>query len=382
MKYLLVTPFTQGNHNTPNIGLAYLGTCLKNQGNEVEIIDYELKPFPINRHLKECDVLGVSVKVNTYKEAQRLTKSYHNTFPTTKIIWGGPMVTYSLDLCKSENPEVTEFYTGLATELTNCDFIDFPIPDYDLFDSCEIISNMWSSGKSRYPLTTSIGCPFACLFCNSSKQYKPRTPESCIEELNYAIKTWKIRSFMPMDDNFNLNKPRVLKFCQLVRPLRLPWTCTNGLRANTFDLEQGLALKAAGCYRFSFGIESSNPEVLKLNQKGETIDQIEKAIRIALALGFQVNGFFIIGLPGSSFELDRQSLAWAKNLGIDYHFNILTPYPGTELYDRYKDNIVGDPFKSLHFSDDISKLNVSYATKDYPIEDRIAMYKLAWVNKN
>ena len=381
MKYILVAPGTEANTNTPNLGLAYLGTALKEQGHDVEIVDLELKPFPLERYLKECDVFGVSVKVNTYYEAQRITRKFKDKFPNTKIIWGGPMVTYNHEQCKKDVPEVDEFYTVMATELIGKEFEDMPIPDYTIFDSINILKNYWSTGKARYPLVSSVGCPYQCIFCSSDKKYRYRTPESCAEELRLAQQNFNIKAFMPMDDNFNMIKDRLIKFCELIQDYKLSWTCTNGLRANTFDEETAIALRQAGCWKISFGIESTDQIVLDTIKKGEKFEQIEKAVQIALKYKFVVNGFFIIGLPGSTFESDMKSLKWARKMGIDYHFNILTPYQGTELYDMYKDNIVSDPFKSLHFSRDLDKLNVSYATDDYPVEKRIEMYKEAWRTK-
>ncbi len=381
MKYIFVAPGTDGNTNMPNLGLVYLGTCLENQGHDVKIIDLEIKPFPRYRYLEECDVFGVSVKVNTYYEAQKITRKYREKFPNTKIIWGGAMVTYNLEQCKKDVPEVDQFYAGDAKELTGTTFKDFPIPNYELFDSIKIMKHLWSEGLMRYPLISSIGCPYQCIFCSSDKKYIYRSPESCAEEIKLAKEKYKMMQFMPMDDNFNMIKARVIKFCQLIKPLHIKWSCTNGLRVNTFDEEMAIALKGAGCWKISFGIESTDQQVLTTIKKGENFQQIEDAVKIAIEHDFIVNGFFIIGLPGSTFESDMESLRWAKSMEIDYHFNILTPYQGTELYEKYKDNIIADPFNSLHFSKDPSKLNVSYATKDYPVEKRIEMYKEAWRDK-
>ena len=118
--------------------------------------------------------------------------------------------------------------------------------------------------------------------------------------------------------------------------------------------------------------------VLTAVKKGENFEQIERAVITAIQYRLNVNGFFIIGLPESTFEFDMESLEWARSMGINYHFNILTPYQGTELYEEFKHNIISDPFKSLHFSRDLDKLNVSYATKEYPANKRIEMYKEAW----
>jgi radical SAM superfamily enzyme YgiQ (UPF0313 family) len=352
---------------------------LRDQGHEVKIVDMETIQIPTNRYLEEADVFGVSVKVNTFYEAKRITKEYKAKFPNTKIIWGGPMITYNLDRCKEDVPEVDEFYTGLASELTGItDFKEYPRPDYTLLDTFKIWEYRWRTGQYRYPIMTSIGCPYQCTYCNHEKKYVYREAEDCFEELRDAQKNFGIQVFMPMDDNFNMIKKRLIKFCELIKPLGLHWTCTNGLRANLFDDDVAIALKSAGCHRFSFGIESTDAEVLKKVKKGETLEVIEKAIKIGHKHGFAINGYFIIGLPESTPEKDRKSWEWAKEMGIDYHFGILVCFPGTELYDEFKDNIIGDPFNALFFGDD---LEVTYETKDYTAKQRLALYNEIWSEK-
>lgn len=379
MKYLFAAPYTKGNTPVPNIGLVYLATMLRDQGHEVKIIDMETSNIPIDRYLQEADVFGVSVKVNTFYEAKKITKKYRERFPNIKIIWGGPMITYNLEKCKEDVPEVDGFYTGLAGELTGIsNFKDYPMPDYSLLDTFQIWKQRWQTGQYRYPIMTSIGCPYQCTYCNHEKKYVYREAEDCYEELKTAIEKYGIRVFMPMDDNFNMIKKRLIKFCELIKPLGLYWTCTNGLRANLFDDDVAIALKSAGCHRFSFGIETSNTDVLKIIKKGEKIETIEEAIRVGHKYGFAINGYFIIGLPGSTPEIDRESWEWAKKMKIDYHFGILVCFPGTELYDEYKENIIGDPFNALFFGDDIE---VTYETKDYTAEQRLALYKEIWKEK-
>ena len=97
------------------------------------------------------------------------------------------------------------------------------------------------------------------------------------------------------------------------------------MRADLFDEEIAAALADAGCQQVSFGIESIHDDILKNIKKGETFAQIEKAITSATRYFKHVNGFFIIGLPGTTLEKDRLSLAWARNAGINAHFSYFVP---------------------------------------------------------
>jgi hypothetical protein len=87
------------------------------------------------------------------------------------------------------------------------------------------------------------------------------------------------------------------------------------------------AMREGGCINVGFGVETTDGSILKAIKKGETIAQIERAVAIAKKYFRRVNGFFIIGLPGSSYEKDIESLRWALERGINAHFSYYVP-PG------------------------------------------------------
>jgi radical SAM superfamily enzyme YgiQ (UPF0313 family) len=371
----LIDPETRANKNVPNIGLAYISACLQKMKIDHRIIDQDIMPFPLKRYMKiEAQKYGISVKSNTYRKAQEIVKDLGGS---KNIIWGGPQVRDAPERCKRENPEVSEFiegyydYFGYKPQPENLD--DIPFPRYDSFDSKYYLSDSFQTGVTPYPIITSRGCPYRCIFCASDKHFKFRSPRNCLEELIFARKRYNIKSFQVLDDNFILLPERAVEICKLIKSLKLTWFCHNGIRADQLTLEIAQSMKEAGCIHISVGIESSDPEVLRISKKGETIEQIEQAIRVAQQVGMSVNGFFIIGLPGSSYEKDIKSWEWAKKMNIRSHFGILVPMEGSELYERYKENITGDPIDGL-FYDDRGEMNCVYETPDYPANKRIELY--------
>jgi len=143
-------------------------------------------------------------------------------------------------------------------------------------------------------------------------EQEERSARNCYEELKSAKKKWSIKSFAVLDDCFNIDKKRVVEFCKLIKPLKLSWSCANGLRADRLDEDMAKAMAASGCEQASFGIESVALEVLETIRKGETIEEVERAVDIAKRYFKSVSGFFIIGLPKSSYERDLSSLEGNK----------------------------------------------------------------------
>lgn len=334
MKMIFVDPESKANVNIPNIGLAYISASLQENH---KIIDQAMLPFPKDRFLNyRSNWFGVSVKMATYREAIRISRLYKTRNPSAKLVWGGPQISCDSERIKRENPDV-ELFVGEWDHTEDLDSL--PFPDYSRFDSFSYMVESWRSGRMHYPINTSRGCPYNCVYCAShlisGKKWRARSSKNCYEELRQAKEKYGIRHFEILDDCFNVDLNRVLEFCELVNPLNLTWSCPNGIRADRLNEDIAKAMSSSGCRHVSFGIESAVPEVLKCIKKGETIDQIERAIDIAKRHFKSVSGYLIIGLPKSNYERDLHSLHWALGKGIRAHFSYLVPFRGTELYDGY-----------------------------------------------
>jgi len=296
------------------MSLAYLAGHLSSK-----IIDLNTQQKPSDRFLNEqADILALSVQTRNYSVATELAKAYKKKFPNAAVKSISGFV--DVQCCY---PYV-DFNDSLKIDLEFSD--NLPFPNFELFDSIDIFKGNWGSGKWPYPVMTSLGCPFQCTYCASrNRKVRWRSTKNCKEELLRAVDKYGIKSFVVLDDCFNYSKSRVVDFCETIGSVSLPWMCSNGLRADMFDEKIALALKNAGCVQLSFGIESVSPTVLNNIKKGEIIEQIEQAVVVAKKHFKTVNGYFIIGLPGSTYEKDLESLHWAKQHGINAFFSYYIP---------------------------------------------------------
>ena len=310
---LFVDPASEIYINIPNMSLAYAATVY-----DTPVVDQHVLPYPRDRFMKyETKTLGISIRSFAYREAMRIIKKYSHRYPQANI---KSISGLDVQCCYP--------FFDLSEHLSlNVDFSDnLPFPRYELFDSFNYLSTNWRLGLWHYPLLTSLGCPYQCIFCASrNRTYKTRSVENCVGELAQAKEKYRIVSFEIIDDCFNLDKSRVMNFCETVRPLKLTWLCSNGLRADRFDEEEASALKSSGCKVVGFGIESVSQDVLEKIRKGETIEQIEKAVKIAKRYFSEIKGYFIIGLPGSSYEKDLASIEWVRRMAIKPIFSYYLP---------------------------------------------------------
>ena len=379
MELLFVDPPTETNVNVPNIGLAYAATYY-----DAPVIDQHILPYPKRRYLKyRTRTLGISVKSLTYPQAREVREAYKRKYPDSEV----KSITGFLDV------QCCYPYMGFEQTIHHDQvFSDsYPFPRYELFDSFSYLRANWQTGFWGYPLMTSQGCPYACIYCASRlRKWRSRSAENCFEELKLAKLTYGIQSFEIFDDAFNIDKERVLKFCELIRPLHLRWKCANGLRADLFDEEMARAMANSGCHHVGFGIETIDPALLKKIKKGETSKQIDRAIEIAKRYFQNVYGFVIIGLPGSDYQTDLKTLNWVKqkqirtiysyylplnqeeSFGNTFYGNSAQPvsdaYPAElqrEIYRQY-----GNLRKTMFLKDNLPLQIFWYTLKGLPLFDR------------
>jgi hypothetical protein len=147
------------------------------------------------------------------------------------------------------------------------------------------------------------------------------------------------------DDLFVSSRGKVKEVCDEIirRGLRFGWSAF--ARVNTVDLETLKLMREAGCDSVSFGVETGNPEMLKLIRKGITRDQVQHAVSLCREAGIIAHTSFIVGLPGETAETLRETGEFAASLGSLYGYHFLAPFPGTtvrEEVERYDLEILTD----------------------------------------
>lgn len=168
-----------------------------------------------------------------------------------------------------------------------------------------------------------------------------RDPGLVVDEIEQVHRDLGFPQVNIVDDTFTLNHRHAGQICEemLRRNLEVQWSAFARVDTMTKDLAD--LMKRAGCSWVLFGVESSDEGILKTIKKGFTPDKVRSGVKIATDAGINVFNSFIFGLPGESPDTARRSIAFGDELdrkyGAKYGFHILSPLPGTELYDRAKD---------------------------------------------
>ncbi|HVQ26293.1 MAG TPA: radical SAM protein [Planctomycetota bacterium] len=190
---------------------------------------------------------------------------------------------------------------------------------------------------------SSRGCAAKCIFCSSVEfwghEYRHRSPESLLDEMQYLVDTYGIQEIQFEDDNLTQNKRRARLIFEgmIARGLhkKLVWNTPNGIALWALDVELLKLAREAGCYQLTLAIESGNQEVLdNVIHKPLQLEKARELAREIKQLGIDTNAFFIIGFPGETLDDMRDTFQFARDLDLNSAcFFIAQPLPGTRLFD-------------------------------------------------
>lgn len=211
-----------------------------------------------------------------------------------------------------------------------------PFPARDLLDN-DLYCRP-DTGERQTTIQTNRGCPSQCIYCLaapvSGRQLRLRSPENIVAEMRECVEQHNIRNFFFRADTFTINKPWVLEVCAAIAGsgLDVAWVCNS--RVDTLDEARLHAMKKAGCWLVSLGVEVGTEAGLKEIRKGTTLAQARAAVRLCRQLGIKTFCFYMVGLPWDDTASIAATAAFARELDSDFaEFHIAVPFPGTDLYD-------------------------------------------------
>lgn len=328
-------------HMAPPLGLLTIVNILREnhtvvlENENVQDIIYDDEP----------DIVGISVTVDTLPAAVKISKRFRSR--GVVVVAGGIHVTTAADtippdcfdvLCIGAaegtwNDILRDYENGNLKSVYRCNgkFCgdDIVSPAYDFVE------------KDRYlycnVVHTSRGCPFKCDFCYNSaleRRYMNRSIDAVLQD----IRAVKSKHIMFIDDNFAGNPKWLREFLRAIKPMNLKWNAAVSINA-AYDGELLDLMKESGCQSLFIGFESINPDsVSDVHKVQNSTDDYEKAVKEIHDRGIMINASFVFGLDGDTKKTFQSTLDWiVKNRIETVTSHILTPYPGTALYDRLQE---------------------------------------------
>lgn len=379
MRVLLCYPFQNNMYHKvgfilPPLGLGYISSYLKQKGHEVKIIDFNIPQKDTN--LNGYHVIGISADTPRYYSAIQLCKEIRKT--GAKIIMGGPHVTFldeeplqkgfadyiirgegeetMADLLEAieDNKDLEEVAgisfmrkgTVVRTENRKApDISILPQPDRKelRIKSYQFIE---MGAKKITGILTSRGCPYRCTFCSSSEfsgtEWRALSADKVVNEIEDIVSNYDFKSIAFLDDNFTLNPERVKEICRGIvqRRLDISWWCFS--RADTLlrNEEMVKEMANAGARYIFIGFEAFTRDTLEHYRKRIYPELSYETIRLLKSYGISTHASFIIGDINETEDMINKTIKYAKEISPDaVQFSILTPYPGTQLFQEVKERI-------------------------------------------
>jgi len=213
---------------------------------------------------------------------------------------------------------------------------DLELDRYDSFEDLE------GNRYSYLPVLGSKGCPYSCIYCpyplGFGKKLLQRSPKIIVDEIEYLYSR-DVKGFLFRDQSFPMNKKYATKICEDIinRKLDIAWFC----EAQVDHVSKKLLekMKKAGCKQIHYGVETGVQEFLKWAKPQINLDTIKKAFRLSKEIGLWTTAHVILGWPDDNLETLAKTSKFIAEIDPEIiNWNILTPYPGTKIYEIAKEN--------------------------------------------
>ncbi len=188
----------------------------------------------------------------------------------------------------------------------------------------------------KWPVETSRGCPFNCMYCSDSTvfghRYRFRPVEEVVEEIRSLGRP---RYIFFVDNNIVGSLSRAKELFEALIPLGIRWTAQASITMSN-DEELLRLARRSGCIGVLIGLETLKKGLLR--KIGKPVDpalykeQIERIRRH----GILVQGEFIFGFDEDDGSVFEETVRFAEEAKLDSaRFAILKSYPGTRLFEMW-----------------------------------------------
>ncbi|MEW6543855.1 MAG: cobalamin-dependent protein [Nitrospirota bacterium] len=339
---------------------------------DVDLVDEAVEDVDFDR---PCDLVGLSVMTCYAPRAYEIAAEFRKR--GKPVVLGGVHPTYCPDealrhcdaiVCgEAEDlwPRlVADFEAGAMKRLYKME--QFPSLDRYKSPRVELLSP--DAYMTRQCSFTTRGCHFDCEFCSVSpfngKTTRRRPVHEVVKELS-QIKQWiraelvermrhgslwqafltglRIRIgledgtiFAFVDDLHNSNRAYCRELWTALKPLKIKWGCQSTLFLGD-DPEMVKLAAESGCVSVFVGMESLDEDALEeTNKSFNRVKKFEDEIKMFHDHGIMVNPGIVFGFDHDDESVFERAVEFLVRNRVELaYFNVLTPLPGTALYERY-----------------------------------------------
>ena len=226
------------------------------------------------------------------------------------------------------------------------DLDSLPLPDREAIDHQKYL-DVWREhhGASSINLITARGCPYRCTWCSHAVygySHRRRSPANVAAEVAWIVERYDPDQLWYADDVFTISHPWLQGYKAALesRGLHLPFETIT--RADRLQSEEAVAaLRDLGCYRIWIGSESGSQRILDAMERGVSVEQVRRAVKLAQKHGIRVGMFLMWGYEGEEFEDIAATVEHVKATNPEIFFTTVSyPIKGTGYFEKVRDRVL------------------------------------------
>jgi len=239
---------------------------------------------------------------------ENLDKSENLEFKRTFLIENGEVV-YKNNSTKHDYKQA---------QVGTPDYTDLKLDQYiSVIEIANPMHSLWSDGRWN-KLTMAHGCYWGkCTFCDISldyiKIYEPISAKILVDRMEELIATTGETGFHFVDEAAPPALMREVALEILRRNLVVTWW-TNIRFEKSFTKDLCFLLKLSGCVAVSGGLEVASDRLLKLIDKGISVEQVAQVTRNFTEAGVMIHAYLMYGYPTQTIQETVDSLEMVRQL--------------------------------------------------------------------
>jgi hopanoid C-3 methylase len=268
------------------------------------------------------------------------------------VVLGEGEITFAEVIRAYENGEDPKKIPGLALNLPSGQYYSAGRPLVTNLNALPMPArHLTNSYRNHYYLgfqkpfsimETARGCPYRCDFCSVWKFFRGKCRMKSPERVLQEIKNIKEKYIFLADDNFLISVSRAKRIAQLLLENGLKKRFSFQARSDAIVRHPEVIslLKKAGFWKAFVGFEKIDEDELSRLNKHSSVQNNEEALKILRANKMEVIAAFIIDPSFQEKDFDRLRRYILERKLYSPCLTILTPLPGTELFDRLREKMI------------------------------------------
>ncbi len=323
--------------NFQQITMPYLAAFVPSHW-EVVHIDEAVAPVDVTSNV---DLVGITFHTPSAFHVYALATQFRKR--GIPVVLGGPHVTLMPDEAQAYADVI---FVGEA-ELYWPQFLrDFETGQYARRYSSSVPPTLENVPRARKELFhrrdhaggvlfATRGCAHGCDFCTLAVMYQRKFRKRHVAAVAAEYASFRGKVIIFWDDNLANDREYAKALFRAIEPYKKWWSSQASIHAGE-DAEFLEWAARSGCKQLFIGLESISQASMNQVHKGfNRVEAYARVIERIHAYGIAVQAGIVFGFDHDTEAIFGETLDFLEAVGVqNATFNILTPYPGTRLYQR------------------------------------------------